>query len=297
MGATADSRADGHCIAFNPTPVSGYATRARMGKSRLLLLLTACRLLEVEFGALVTEGAQAPVEGWDFSWFEGRATEQRPSWGYAVLLSEHLSHARSALDIQTGGGEVFAWAIERASRKPGRIAATESWPPNAALASSRLAPLGAGVLQVANDEALPFVDEAFDLVSSRHPVTVVWKEVARVIRKGATFVSQMVGAGSNRELHEYLMGPQLQDSSRSPEVAVADANSAGLQLVDFREETLEVAFFDIGAVVHFLRKVPWTVSDFTVERYYDRLADLHAEIGRDGRFVSHSRRYLIELRK
>jgi hypothetical protein len=39
--------------------------------------------LDVEFEALITQGAQAPVEGWDFSWFDGRATEHRPSWGYA----------------------------------------------------------------------------------------------------------------------------------------------------------------------------------------------------------------------
>jgi SAM-dependent methyltransferase len=251
----------------------------------------------VEFEALIAEGAQAPIEGWDFSWFEGRATEQRPSWGYAVLLSERLAHARSALDIQTGGGEAFAWAIQRASRQPERLAATESWAPNAALASSRLGLLGVAVFRVENDEALPFVDEAFDLVSSRHPVKVVWEEIARVLRDGATFLSQMVGVGSNRELYEYLMGPQDRDTSRSPEVAVADAESAGLHLVDLREEALEVAFFDIGAVVHFLRKVPWTVPDFTVERYYDRLVELYAEIRRNGRFISHSQRYLIDLRK
>jgi len=253
--------------------------------------------LNVKFEVLITEGTEAPVEGWEFSWFEGRATEQRPSWGYAALLSERLSRARSALDIQTGGGEVFAWAIERASRRPKRLAATESFPPNAALASPRLDVLGAGVVRAADDQALPFADEAFDLVSSRHPVQVVWGEIARVLRDEATFISQMIGAGSNCELYEYLMGPQEQNASRSPEVAVADARSAGFQLVDLREQALEVSFFDIGAVVHFLRKVPWTVPDFSVERYRDRLADLHAEICRDGRFISHSQRYLIEMRK
>src|SRR6516165_3050397 len=30
------------------------------------------------FETLVAEGAAVPVEGWDFSWFEGRATEERP---------------------------------------------------------------------------------------------------------------------------------------------------------------------------------------------------------------------------
>ena len=35
------------------------------------------------FKALVTEGSQVTVDGWDFSWFEGRATEQPPR-GYRL---------------------------------------------------------------------------------------------------------------------------------------------------------------------------------------------------------------------
>lgn len=33
------------------------------------------------YEALVAEADSAPTDGWDFSWFEGRATEARPSWG------------------------------------------------------------------------------------------------------------------------------------------------------------------------------------------------------------------------
>lgn len=251
----------------------------------------------MEFDALVAEGLAVPVEGWDFSWFQGRATENRPSWGYAELLAGRLAGARSALDIQTGGGEVFAWALEHASCRPSRLAATESWPPNALLAYHRLSRLQVGIVQAADDEGLPLRDGAFDLVSSRHPVELVWSEVARVLRSGGTFLSQMVGPGSNRELYEFLMGPQPDDPSRSSQVAAAEAAAVGLQLVQVQEEALDVVFFDVAAVVHFLRKVPWTVPDFTVERYHDRLAALHARLDRDGEFLCHSQRYLIELRK
>lgn len=34
------------------------------------------------FEELLAEGESVPVEGWDFSWFDGRATEERPPWGY-----------------------------------------------------------------------------------------------------------------------------------------------------------------------------------------------------------------------
>lgn len=53
-------------------------------------------------------------------------------------------------------------------------------------------------------------------------------------------------------------------------------------------------FLDIGAVVYFLRKVIWIVPDFTVQRYHERLRELHERIERDGRFVAHSTRVLFE---
>lgn len=56
-------------------------------------------------------------------------------------------------------------------------------------------------------------------------------------------------------------------------------------------------FFDIGAVVYFLRKVIWMVPGFTVERYRERLRELHELIESEGPFVAHSARFLIEARK
>jgi hypothetical protein len=49
--------------------------------------------------------------------------------------------------------------------------------------------------------------------------------------------------------------------------------------------------------VVFLRKVIWIVPCFTVDRYRDRLADLHQRIQAEGPFVAYSQRFLIEARK
>jgi SAM-dependent methyltransferase len=249
------------------------------------------------FDALVAEGASAPTEGWDFSWFEGRATEERPTWGYARMLVDRLSAAHSALDVQTGGGEVWAEALSRARQRPHRLAVTESWRPNAGIARRNLAPFGASVAMAPDDSPLPFADGTFDLVSSRHPVTVVWDEIARVLTRDGTYFSQQVGPGSNRELTEFMMGPQPVRDTRSPELAVSQAETAGLVVADLRSETLRTEFYDVGAVIYFLRKVLWTVPGFTVEAYGDRLAALHEHIEHDGRFVAHARRFLIEARR
>ncbi|GAA2588818.1 hypothetical protein GCM10010411_22100 [Actinomadura fulvescens] len=134
------------------------------------------------FEELVGEAEAAPVEGWDFSWLDGRATEQRPSWGYQRLMGERMARASAALDVQTGGGEVLAGV----PTLPPLVAATESWPPNVAKATRLLHPLGVVVVADEDEPPLPFADEAFDLVVSRHPVTVWWQELARVLRPGGT---------------------------------------------------------------------------------------------------------------
>jgi hypothetical protein len=36
-------------------------------------------------GELIAEAEAADVTGWDFSWLDGRATEERPPWGYDVV--------------------------------------------------------------------------------------------------------------------------------------------------------------------------------------------------------------------
>jgi SAM-dependent methyltransferase len=247
------------------------------------------------FDDLVDEAATADVSGWDFSWLAGRATEQRPSWGYQGLLAARLAEVGAALDLQTGGGEVLAGV----PAFPATMAATESWPPNVELATRRLHPRGVVVVADHDQPPLPFGDAAFDLVSSRHPATVWWQEIARLLRPGGSYFGQHVGPESNVELYEFFLGSQQADGlhSRHPAVERAAAEQAGLTVTDLRTERLRVEFFDIGAVIYFLRKVIWTVPDFTVDRYHQQLRELHRRIGQDGVFVSHSSRTLIEARK
>ena len=247
------------------------------------------------FDDLVDEAAAAPMEGWDFSWLDGRATEERPPWGYQRLLGERLPQVSAALDVQTGGGEVLAGVPVL----PPLMVATESWPPNVARATALLHPRGVAVVADPDEPPLPFGDAAFDLVTSRHPVTVWWAEIARVLRTGGSYLAQHVGPASVFELVEYFLGPQPDDvrNSRHPDQAHQGATAAGLEVVDLRSARLRIEFHDVGAVVWFLRKVIWMVPGFTVEAYRDRLRELHQLIETEGPFVAHSSRFLIEARK
>ena len=110
-----------------------------------------------------------------------------------------------ALDLQTGGGEVLA-GIPSA---PATLCATESWPPNLALARRNLVPLGGSVVQAAeDDQPLPFRSGELRPGGEPAPTVVLWDEIARVLRPGGRYLSQQIGIGSNRELYEFLMGPQ-----------------------------------------------------------------------------------------
>ncbi|MGW5517940.1 methyltransferase domain-containing protein [Nocardia africana] len=250
--------------------------------------------MERTFEELLDEAATAPVDGWGFEWLDGRATEQRPSWGFQRLMSARLAAATAALDLETGGGEVLA----EAEMFPPTMAATESWPPNVAVATARLHPRGVVVVASDGDAPLPFADGAFDLVTSRHPAIVRWHEIARVLRSGGTYFAQHVGPASVFELVEYFLGPQPETRrGRHHDDEAAAARAAGLRIADLRHERLRMEFFDIGAVVYLLRKVIWLVPGFSVERYRDRLRDLDDRIRREGPFVAYSSRTLFDAVK
>lgn len=243
------------------------------------------------FEDLVAEAAAVSVDGWDFSWLDGRASEERPSWGYARMMAERMAAASAALDIQTGGGEVLAGVSEL----PILTVATESWPPNVVRATRRLHPRGVAV--VAHDDAqpLPFAAGAFDLVVCRHPVSTRWVEISRVLRPGGMYFSQQVGPESVGELTDFFMGQEPPGTSgREPELARAAAQAAGLTVTDLRSQSLRTEFCDVGAVVYFLRKVIWIVPGFTVDRYRAELRALHDRIQAEGPFLATTRRFLIE---
>ena len=246
------------------------------------------------FDALVADGSAAPIRGWDFSWLDGRATEERPSWRYRERVVERAAGASRMLDLECGGGELLAGLPS----VPPLLVAAEGYPPNVAVAADRLRPRGGWVVAIdPGREALPFAARSFDLVTSRHPVTTWWAEIARVLAPGGTYFSQQVGPHSVRELSEALLGPLPASSDRDPRRAAEAARAVGLEVRDIRSERLRMTFDDVGAVVYFLRLVVWIVPGFSVERFEDRLRELHDRIERDGPFVAHSSRFLIEAVK
>jgi SAM-dependent methyltransferase len=212
----------------------------------------ADRIVRVRtFENLVEEASAVDVSGWDFGWLDGRATEERPPWGYSRLLASRLAGVASALDVDTGGGEIIA----EVPQLPPTMVVTEGWPPNVEQARRLLSPRGVEVVPVEHGQRLPFTDASFELVTSRHPVAPDWPELARVLVDGGKYFAQHVGPDSANELIEYFVGPLPRGPHvRDPEREFAAARRAGLRLIDLRTARCRMEFFDIGAVVWILRK-------------------------------------------
>jgi SAM-dependent methyltransferase len=254
-----------------------------------------CRIAGMRsFDDLVREAEAADVTGWGFGWLDGRATEERPPWGYARLLAARLASARAALDIDTGGGEVIA----ASPTLPARMCVTEAWPPNAARAREVLVPRGVEVYATHDGDGLPFPGESFDLVTSRHPVRPAWEEIHRMLVPGGLYFAQHVGPASAFELIELFLGPLSEHRhGRDPHREAEAAQTAGLTVTALRTARCRMEFFDIGAVVWILRKCVWWVPDFSVERYHQKLVDLDGRMRTEGALVAHSTRHLIEAKR
>ena len=144
------------------------------------------------FEDLINEAESADVDGWGFGWLEGRATEERPPWGYANLLARRLASVQSALDIDTGGGEV----VNEAPKLPPTMYVTESWAPNLRRARKLLGPRGVTVIDTSNAEELPIPEGSLDLVTSRHPVRPNWGWAYHALGWGGHYLGQHVGPNS-----------------------------------------------------------------------------------------------------
>lgn len=244
-----------------------------------------------------------PFEGWDFSAITGRIEVDDEPWDYRARVEALLVHARSSLDLGTGGGEFIASLRTR----PPLCVATESWALNVAVAARNLRSVRAHVVATEGsadnadqdpdglDGRLPFRSGAFDVVIDRHTAFRA-TEVARVLRPDGTFLTQQVGGRNEAELNEALgVGPPYE--SPTLDEYVRQLESAGL-VVDEAAEALPVKrYLDVGAIVYNAKAIPWQFPGFDLSVGNERLRGIHERIQQDGAFVVHHHRLLLEARK
>jgi ubiquinone/menaquinone biosynthesis C-methylase UbiE len=243
-----------------------------------------------EFYTYLVSEYNHPFSGWDMSYLKDRRVELQTAhhWDYTTAVLAAVRNAATLLDMGTGGGERLASLITAQSRPP-RTYATEGYTPNVEVARRRLEPLGVTVIAIDDDHRLPFENEQFDLIINRH-ASYAPREVRRIIKPGHRFITQQVGDQTNRRLHElFAYAPKdtfypgvEQRPKWNLDVAVRELKEAGWEIIEQREEFFPSRYYDVGAIVYYLKAIPWEIPDFSVEKYFDKLIAANQLIERDG---------------
>lgn len=273
---------------------------------------------DAEFERLVDEALKAPFSGWDFSWLESRqmrTPDPRGELDYEGRARERIAKAHAILDLGTGGGEV----LSRLASFPTIAVATEAYPPNVAEAARRLTPLGVHVVwtdPACSDSRgpqphgqwphrrLPFADATFDLVLASS-ISFCPREVYRILQSGGTLLTMQ--GGTQRDDGAQKNGPDLVAllEGTPPEWTQPGSawdidttlDEAGFLVVEKIERRVTTTYRDIGAVVYFLKAVPWVIIDFDVNRYRERLYRLHQRMKAQGGLTTSGVHRIIEVRK
>ncbi|CAG9621253.1 hypothetical protein BACCIP111883_02025 [Sutcliffiella rhizosphaerae] len=56
-------------------------------------------------------------------------------------------------------------------------------------------------------------------------------------------------------------------------------------------------FYDVGALIYYLKAIPWQIKDFRVEDYMDRLYEIHWQIEKDGYLDIRQHRFILKAVK
>ena len=178
---------------------------------------------------------------------------------------------------------------------PARATAVEGFEPNVAVARARLTPLGVPVFQGSRSSGLPFGEAAFDLVLNRHGGFHA-AEMYRILKSGGGFLTQQVGGDNLADLVAEFDADLVRPENTLARVR-NDLVALGFEIQRGQDWRGTVVFRDVGAVIYFLKAIPWVVRDFDVQRCLAPLAALQAQLdaGQPLRFTY--TRFLIEAVK
>ncbi|PKR84166.1 class I SAM-dependent methyltransferase [Heyndrickxia camelliae] len=246
------------------------------------------------FDLFVTE-AEKPFSGWDFSYVSdtGRMASEPMHWNYTSEILASIRKADSLLDMGTGGGEY----LSKLQPFPRSTFATEAYEPNVPIARNRLEPLGVKVVEVNDDNHLPFDNDQFDLIINRHESYSV-SELYRILKPGHQFITQQVGGKDHIDLNAALDANEDNGYSYwNLNYAVQELERAGFNITKKMEQFPYTRFYDIGALIYYLKAIPWQISDFTVPNYFDKLVQIHQHIQDKGFIEFKEHRFFIIARK
>ncbi len=247
-----------------------------------------------EIFSILLEDALHPFSGWDFSYIRSRIVTAPLTWSYHSEILPFVRTAKNMLDMGTGGGEF----LSSLQPLPKETYATEAYEPNVPIARKNLEPIGVKVVQINEYEVLPFKNEQFELIINRHEYYSP-KDVYRILKPNGMFITQQVGWNDCLELNRRLGYPieELEYSEMYLEQVANELEDAGFNIIKKSEAFPLTRCFDIGAIIYYLKVIPWQFPEFSSEKYKEELWEIHQEILRVGYIDLTSHRMLIVSEK
>lgn len=247
----------------------------------------------MSFDDLLQDGLSLPISGWDFSVIKNRSKEHPPTWSYPALARSHMRGITSMLDQDTGGGEV----LSSFAPFPLHTWATESYPPNIPIAKKRLEPLGVQIISTSIISSIPLLDSSLELVLNRHG-GYSSDELFRLLKPGGIFLTQQVGGQNCIRLNELLQDQvEFEYAYWTKELITRQLSTAGFMILTCLEDYPTLEFYDIGALVFFLRIVSWQIADFSIDKYRQKLLAIHQDILANEPLLVQEHRILVEAQK
>jgi SAM-dependent methyltransferase len=235
--------------------------------------------------------------GWDFS--RVRDARDPVPWNYEEVVRRYLRATDRVLDIGTGGGERFlALAAEFGQGQgvgidadPAQIqTARENRPPSVAERVS---------FRLMNARDLQHEEDSFDVVLNRH-ASVYPGEIARVLRPGGYFITQMVGPHNTRNICSLFgCGPggkyELEPLQDLPSL-IKGFEAHGCAIVARAEYDVGYYFLDVESLIFWLKAIP-IPEDFAIELYWQQVVQIVEAYSTPRGIGTNEHRDLLVVRK
>ncbi|MHA2280839.1 MAG: class I SAM-dependent methyltransferase [Promethearchaeota archaeon] len=247
------------------------------------------------FDFLISEAKQS-FSGWNFSYINGRFVDAPLTWSYSSKILPSIRASESLLDMGTGGGELLATLAPF----PNHTCVTEGYEPNLSIAKKKLEPLGVKVFFLKDKMKLPFKNKEFELIINRHEFYNP-NEVYRILKHEGIFITQQVGDKNNSKLRSILTIGQVSENEGewNLEYAKNELEAAGFEIIEGMEDITTTRIFDVGAIVYYLKAIPFDFPDFTVKKYYNKLVEINEYINDNGYLDldMNTHRFIIKAKK
>ena len=230
--------------------------------------------------------------GWDFSYLNGRMTEEPLNWDYKKIIKSYLKKADRLLDMGTGGGE-FLLSL---NHKANLTCITEGYLPNFHLCKERLEPLGITVKYISDDKEVPYENQMFDIVINKHE-SYDLDEVYRILKPNGYFITQQVGGLNNVDLSDRLGCVRTIDKNHNLKNILKNLDYSKFNALFYDEAFPKTKFLDLGALVYYAKILPWEFPNFSVDNNFDKIRNLEYDLFSKKYIETTEHRFILVLQK